>query len=170
MRVGSDLNTLPEGWRVEKWLDHARPSGVAELWSVYDQTGEEIARETTWYRAIEAAFVEVRTPTLQEKTASAEAMELRRQALALLQQAEKLDSLKPYVIRHEQQWGDEERLVWAAAVPSHEAAKKSVGFQEWQNERVLVQQCFPLEQLTGADPKTQWNEAVTRTQEPVAGM
>jgi hypothetical protein len=147
---------LPEGWRVEKWLDHARPLDVAELWSVYDQAGEEIARETTRYRAIETAFVEVRTPSLQEKAASAEAMELRRKALALLQQAERLDSLKPYVIRHEQQWGEEKRLVWAAAEPSHEAAKKSVGSEEWQNERVLVYPCFPLAELTGADPKTRW--------------
>lgn len=174
MRAGGDLNTLPQGWRVEKWLDHTRPPGVAEVWSVYDQAGEEIARETTQYRAIEAAFVEVRTPTRQEKAASAEAMELRRQALALLQQAEKLDALKPYVIRHEYQWGEEERLVWAAAEPSHEAAKKSVGFQEWQNERVLVQQCFPLEELTGADTKTRWGAAAETKQasgsEPSVGL
>ena len=174
MGAGADLNTLPQGWRVEKWLDHARPPGVAELWSVYDQAGEEIARETTRYRAIEAAFVEVRTPTQQEKAASVEAMELRRQALALLQQAEKLDSLKPYVIRHEQQWGEEERLVWAAAEPTHEAAKKSVGFQELQNERVLVQQCFQLEELTGADPKTRWGAAAETKQvsnsEPSVGL
>ena len=90
--------------------------------------------------------------------------------MALLHEAEGLDSLKPYVIRHDQRWGEEERLVWAAAEPSHEAAKKFVGYQEWQNEVVSVQQCFPLEQLTGADPKTRWNEAVTPTQEPVVGM
>lgn len=162
------VDVLREGWKVQEWLAPALPPGVPALWSVYDRNGDEIGRAQTRDIALEKAWIAVPASQTQASPVAdteSRALELRRQALALLQEAEGLDSLKPYVIRHEHRWGEEERLVWAAAEPSHEAAKKSVGYQEWQNEVVTVQQCFPLEQLTGADPKARWNDAVSGSPE-----
>lgn len=162
LRALDPVEMVRESWRVEEWLDHALPPGVSTLWSVYDQNGEEIGRADTRRKALEKAWLNPANqhPTLAQQEENEKfALELRRQALELLKQAQTLDSLKPYVVRHETPWEDNEQLVWAATRPSLEEAQKRVGYQEWQNEKVFVQETFPLEQLTGADLNTRWNKA-----------
>lgn len=43
-RVEADL---PDGWRIDAWLEHALPPGVTSRWSVYDRRGEEKGRGAT---------------------------------------------------------------------------------------------------------------------------
>ena len=43
-RVEADL---PDGWRIDAWLEHALPPGVTSRWSDYDHRGEEKGRGVT---------------------------------------------------------------------------------------------------------------------------
>lgn len=166
LRVRDPVEMVRDSWRVEEWLAHALPPGASTLWSVYDQNGEEIGRADTRQKALEKAWLSPanQDPTLaQNEENEKRALELRRQALELLKQAQSMDSLKPFVVRHETRWGEDEQLVWATTQPTLEDAKKRVGYQEWQNERVFVQETFPLEQLTGADLGTRWDKTEVKT-------
>lgn len=166
-RVFDPIDMVRESWRVEEWLAHALPPGVSTRWSVYDQKGEEIGRAETRQKALEKAWLSPanQDPTLAQNEENEKlALQLRRQALELLKQAHTLDRLNPYVVRHETRWAEDELLVWAATCPSEEEAKKRVGYQEWQDEKVYVQETFPLEQLTGADLSTRWDKAEAKAQ------
>ena len=55
---------------------------------------------------------------------STQALSLRVQALALLQQAQQLDGLKPFLIHHSHQYGTTGYLVWGTEEPDEVTAAK----------------------------------------------
>ena len=79
------------------------------------------------------------------------ALKLRVEALALLQQAESLDRLKPYAVTHEHRSGSSTYFLWASHAPSTEEACTVLDapFESELDETLDIMGYFTLDELTG---------------------
>jgi len=79
------------------------------------------------------------------------ALKLRVEALALLQQAEALDHLKPYAVTHEHRSGLSTYLLWASHAPTTEqaCAVLDAPFEAELDETLEIKSDFTLDELTG---------------------
>lgn len=83
---------------------------------------------------------------------STKALSLRAQALALLQQAEALDGLKPYLVHHLLRDGSAAYLLWSAeGVPDTQDAELVLDheYEPDNHEDLVVSDDLSLEELTG---------------------
>ena len=83
---------------------------------------------------------------------STEALQLRTQALALLEEAQQLDGLKPYTVTHSHCAGNSTYIIWAASMPSEEQAKSVLDseFEPWRDEHLTVEGHHFLDEMAGA--------------------
>lgn len=83
------------------------------------------------------------------------AMDLRKQALALLQEAQAIDGLKPFTANHSHRFGETTYIIWSAQTPDEDEAT-SVLEDEFESEleTLFIQEGITLEQMTGVDPAT----------------
>lgn len=79
------------------------------------------------------------------------ALSLRTQALALLQQAEAIDGLKPYVLTHVFEVNSAAYLSWSRSEPTEEMAVSVLdsAFEPDRGEWIAVEDSIKLEELTG---------------------
>lgn len=99
----------------------------------------------------EFSFFEVQ-PILGSKTAE----KLRQSALLLLEQANKLDGLKPYAVVHEHAYGTSAYMCWTNTPDglTQEEAKVVLDSEfEEDRDEVLTIQDLPLNELTGVQGK-----------------
>ncbi len=85
---------------------------------------------------------------------STEAMSLRVQALALLQQAQQLDGLYPYLVHHSHEYNFTGYLVWASGPELSEQAAATVlesSFEPEKNESLDIESGISLEEIAGVD-------------------
>jgi len=84
---------------------------------------------------------------------STEALSLRVQALALLQQAQQIDGLKPILINHRHQYGSTGYLVWSAEDLTEKVASKMTdsNFEPELDETLDIESVISLEQVAGTD-------------------
>lgn len=85
---------------------------------------------------------------------STEALSLRVQALALLQQAQQLDGLYPYVVHHSHEYAFTGYLIWAPGPELSEEAAASVlesSFEPEKNESLDIESGVSLEEVVGID-------------------
>lgn len=85
---------------------------------------------------------------------STEAIALRVQALALLQQAQQLDGLYPYLVHHSHQYNFTGYLVWASGPELPEEAAATVlesDFEPEKNESLDIESGISLEEIAGVD-------------------
>ncbi|RUP30824.1 hypothetical protein [Curvibacter gracilis] len=84
-------------------------------------------------------------------TNALQALKLRIEALALLQQAEALDRLKPYAVTHEHRSGSSTYFLWASHAPSTESACTVLDapFEPELDETLDIMGDFTLDELTG---------------------
>ena len=82
---------------------------------------------------------------------SMKALQLRVQALALLQEAQQLDGLKPFTVTHMHAYGDSTYLLWAESVPDEAQAELVLDceFEPELNESLIVEGHFRLEEMAG---------------------
>ena len=78
-------------------------------------------------------------------------LRLRTQALALLQEAQAADGLKPFTVTHTHSYGESTYVLWAAETPTQEHAKAVLDceFEPERDETLAVEDCFTLEEMTG---------------------
>lgn len=79
------------------------------------------------------------------------ALQLRTEALALLQEAQAIDGLKPFTVTHTHSHGESTYILWAAATPSKDEAVAVLDceFESDRDETLTVDECFTLEEMTG---------------------
>lgn len=77
---------------------------------------------------------------------------LRRQALALLEQAMAADGLKPFVVSHHHAYGSASYMLWSSSIPDEPAAVAVLQseFEPERNEWISVEEMLPLHSLCGA--------------------
>lgn len=82
---------------------------------------------------------------------STEAMALRTQALALLQRAESIDGLKPFIVMHEHDSGTSGYLAWNRTEPneSEASAVLNAEFEEDREEVLTIESNITLEEISG---------------------
>ena len=78
-------------------------------------------------------------------------LRLRTQALAMLQEAQAADGLKPFTVTHTHSYGESTYVLWAAETPTQEHAKAVLDceFEPDREETLAVEDCFTLEEMTG---------------------
>nr|WP_314710554.1 hypothetical protein [uncultured Comamonas sp.] len=83
---------------------------------------------------------------------STKALQLRTQALAMLQEAQQLDGLKPYTVTHTHDAGCSTYVIWAESMPSEEHAKSVLDceFEPWRDEYLSVEGHHFLDDMAGA--------------------
>ena len=93
-------------------------------------------------------------------TSELNALQLRTQALALLQQAAAIDGLKPFGVTHWHDSGASTYIVWATAAPGEAEASKVLEseFEPDQGERLEIEDAFTLDELTGVAVWTRIDE------------
>lgn len=76
---------------------------------------------------------------------------LRTKALALLQEAQAVDGLKPFTVTHTHSFGESTYVLWAAEKPTQEEAKAVLDseFEPDREETLVVEDCFSLEEMSG---------------------
>jgi hypothetical protein len=79
------------------------------------------------------------------------ALQLRVEALALLEQAAALDGLQPFSVTHRHEYGASTYLLWAAEPPDENDAARvlDVDFEPDKDEELHVETQFTLEELVG---------------------
>ncbi len=85
---------------------------------------------------------------------STEALSLRVQALALLQQAQQLDGLYPYLVHHSHEYNFTGYLIWAPGPELSEEAAETVldsSFEPDRNESLDIESGISLEEIAGVD-------------------
>lgn len=84
------------------------------------------------------------------------AMDLRKQALALLQQAQEIDGLKPFTANHTHSFGETTYIIWSEQAPDEEGAASVLAskFEPELEETLFIQEGITLQQMTGVDPAT----------------
>lgn len=82
---------------------------------------------------------------------STQAMSLRVQALALLQQAQQLDGLKPFFIQHNHEYGFSGYLVWGTEEPDEDTAAKMLDseYEPAKQEGIDIHSDLTLEEIAG---------------------
>lgn len=87
---------------------------------------------------------------MTDKTTSRDPDILRAQALALLDEAQSIDGLKPYFALHEHQFGETPYLVWAKDNPGEKASVLfEEDFEPDAGDSVSVYEGFELQTLVG---------------------
>lgn len=78
---------------------------------------------------------------------------LRNQALAMLQQAQVFDGLRPFAVTHSHGYGDSTYVFWAAQTPSKQEAELvlEAEFEPDMGETLTIEDGFTLAEMTGAD-------------------
>ena len=76
---------------------------------------------------------------------------LRTKALALLQDAQALDGLKPFTVTHTHSHGESTYLLWSVERPSQDDAQAVLDseFEPDREETIVVEDNFTLEEMTG---------------------
>lgn len=76
---------------------------------------------------------------------------LRTKALALLQEAQAVDGLKPFTVTHTHSFGESTYVLWAAETPTQEQAEAVLDseFEPDREETLVVEDCFSLEEMSG---------------------
>lgn len=90
---------------------------------------------------------------MQQKEAGRQAADLRKQALALLEQASQLDGLKPYLVTHRHESGTSVYLATFDHEPSESEAVDALtlDFEPARDEELDVDP-IPLHKLVGIEP------------------
>ncbi|OBY87022.1 hypothetical protein ACM14_02505 [Delftia sp. JD2] len=98
-----------------------------------------------------SAFLKEITMTCTDPK-STKALQLRRQALAMLQEAQQLDGLKPYTVTHTHCAGCSTYVIWAESMPSEAHAKSVLDceFEPWRDEQLSVEGHHFLDDIAGA--------------------
>ena len=78
-------------------------------------------------------------------------LSLRVKALALLQEAQAVDGLKPFTVTHIHANGEATYLVWASETPTKEQAAACLDseFEPVRDERLAIEDSFSLEEMSG---------------------
>lgn len=89
-------------------------------------------------------------PPIDSKV-SVKGMLLRTKALALLQEAQAVDGLKPFTVTHTHSFGESTYVLWAAEKPTQEQAEAVLDseFEPDHEETLAVEDCFSLEEMSG---------------------
>jgi hypothetical protein len=76
---------------------------------------------------------------------------LRSKALALLQEAQALDGLKPFTVTHHHSYGASTYVLWAETQPSEDEAEAVLDaeFEPDRDETLEIEDNFTLEEMTG---------------------
>lgn len=79
------------------------------------------------------------------------ALQLRTQALGLLEEAASLDGLKPFSVTHRHRYGVSTYLLWAPDVPNEDEAAQVLhtDYQPTKGEELNIETSFTLDELTG---------------------
>jgi hypothetical protein len=82
-------------------------------------------------------------------------LNLRIQALALLNQAHALDGLRPFLGIHSHRHGEDEQFMWAPEAPSQEELKVVFreGYESGRNESLESEAIRDLDVLVGVAPE-----------------
>jgi len=82
---------------------------------------------------------------------STQALSLRGPALALVQQAQQLDGLQPFLIHHSHQFGSTGYLVWGTTEPDDEVAAKMLDseYEPDKEEGLDIESSVTLEEIAG---------------------
>lgn len=78
------------------------------------------------------------------------ALQLRTQALALLEQAQSLDGLKPFIVMHQHNYGSSGYLCWFDREPTADEAATCLDaeFEPNRNETLFIEGSITLDELT----------------------
>lgn len=92
--------------------------------------------------------VSMKTISDQDQTKS---ISLRTQALALLEQAQAIDGLKPFVVMHDHEYGTTGYLCWSGHEPDEEQAEAvlEADFDPDRGERLTIVDSLTLAELAG---------------------
>lgn len=84
----------------------------------------------------------------------ARALQLRVQALALLEQAAAIDGMKPFVAVHHDGQQATPFLLWSAATPDEEAVAAVIeaSVDPGRGERIAIDSSISLGEISGTDP------------------
>lgn len=79
---------------------------------------------------------------------------LRARALALLQDAEAIDGMKPYLIVHSHEYGESVYVGWGSKKPDETAAARLLDaeFEPDRGETIEIHDDLTLSELTGTAP------------------
>ena len=80
------------------------------------------------------------------------ALQLRAQALALLQEAQQIDGLKPFTVTHTHRFGNSTYVLWAKSMPDQDQAISVLdsAFEPERDEYLAIEDGHSLEEMTGA--------------------
>lgn len=108
--------------------------------------------------------------TAEQKVESAlnRGVRLRSQALALLQEAQSFDGLKPFTVTHTHSYGESTYVLWAAEMPTQEHAKTVLDceFEPEREESLAVEDGFTLEEMTGVALTARLQDILDRSELP----
>lgn len=81
------------------------------------------------------------------------ALNLRKRAMALLDQAEALDGLHPFVVTHRHNFGQSSYVLWARTQPAQEDAELVLDATfDPDDEELTIEGDFTLEEFVGVSP------------------
>jgi hypothetical protein len=83
--------------------------------------------------------------------ADTKALSLRAEALAILQEAEVLDGLKPFIVVHQQADRNDVYMCWAGARPSCDEVEAMLDakFEPAMGEKLITEQIDSLKEVAG---------------------
>lgn len=95
-------------------------------------------------------------------------LRLRTQALALLQEAQAFDGLKPFIVTHTHSFGETTYVLWAAETPSQIEAETVLDceFEPDREETLVVEDCFTLEEMAGVSVTARLPDILESLQSP----
>ena len=78
-------------------------------------------------------------------------LQLRVQALALLEQARALDGLRPFTVTHAHSFGSSTYMLWSTTAPTAAQAQVVLDcdFEPHRDETLTIEDNFSLEEITG---------------------
>ena len=95
-------------------------------------------------------------------------MLLRSKALALLQEAQVVDGLKPFTVTHTHSFGESTYVLWAAETPSQEEAEAVLDseFEPDREETLVVEDCISLDEMSGVAVTARLRDILQSRQSP----
>lgn len=130
-----------------RWVDDSMRSDMS-IW-------RHVLKGTASHHEAARAFLQARDPQGWERINDACArlpQALRSQALALLQQAQELDGLKPFIVTHSHEWGNPSYVTWARGAHLTEADAEAVlesKYEPEKGESLAIEEHVPLSKLVG---------------------
>lgn len=123
-----------------------------ERWNALEQAQVDSSNRSTSMKLsnyIEQTTKE--TSSAPEQSVLDKGVLLRTKALALLQEAQALDGLKPFTVTHTHSFGESTYVLWAAEKPTLEEAEAVLDseFEPDREETLAVEDCFTLEEMSG---------------------